>query len=914
MKRFLCIVIALMMILPSTVAMAAKQFIDVADDNQYKSAIYTLADFGIIKGDAGADTFRPNDGISREEFSVIMVRCLGLGDLQVNITEYPFTDVTPETVDDWSINATKIAYDQGIIKGMGDGTFAPKSNVTYEQAVKMIVCALGYEHHALNQGGWPNGYIAVARDLGVTRRATSPQEEAAPRGVIAQLIYNALDVDIMTAYMDSQGNQRFTSVEGQNLLNQKLKLTKDTGVITAIHNSALGANAVGVDADEVKIDFSKLFNIGETNAAEYFGQNVTYYYKTENNVNTIVSLAPTSDNKIIELSSDYIKTIDSTKVEYYEDPNDTSIINTLSLNTPTYLIYNGAQASLDNPLVIESGSAKLIDNDSDGSVNVIIVDASVTIVVDAVDAANYIIYDSYDQANKVELNPDSNDIINITKNGYKVDFSSIQKGDVLLVSQSSNATGSVTKNVKVITNTISGTIAQLSSDYEEVVISGKSYQLSNKFINYINRTPSFNFAIDNKVTCYLDDSNKIIAAKVTSVAATSTFKYGYLIAAEVNTRAEVAEFRIYAEDNTSKVYKGADKIRINGETVSYSDSVQAIREAGALDLTNRDNGTDSANPTPNTDSAGYHISQLVKFAVNSSGKIDNIITIKSSGDITNDLVLSKACTDAKYTSTSSMLGSNVLLNANTKIFFVPTDRAETESYSVKTKSALKNSKTYEFESYNASTTNTAAVVIVYGNSGTITVNDAEAPLVIVDAITQTTNAQKNPVSKLVCYQNGNQTIHFTSDTSVLTGVKTGDILRLQFNTAGEVERVRVMYEAGTLPALSDRLVLEDGTTSSPTTSNADYMTVFGNVYSREESVMTLSRSDFDSNGNLDGSNTIPVTCSSATKYYLYDGTKKTITTTTINSIAGYTSAKTGASQIFAYVSNGSTKFVVIMKK
>ena len=913
MKRFLCLAIALLMILPSTVAMAAKQFGDVAEDNQFSTAIYTLADFGIIKGDAGSDTFRPNDGISREEFSVIMVRCLGLGELKVNITEYPFTDVTPQTCADWSINATKIAYDQGIIKGMGDGTFAPKADVTYEQAVKMIVCALGYEHHALNQGGWPNGYIAVARDLGVTKRAEAAQTEPAARGVIAQLIYNALDVDLMTAYMDNQGVQRFSSVPGQNLLNQKLKLTKETGVVTAIQNSSLGADAVGVDADEVKIDFLTKFKLGDTNANEYFGQSVTYYYKNENDVKTLVSVVPTNNNVIVELSSDNIKTIDSNKVEYYEDPNDTSILQTITLNRPAYLIYNGAKASLDNPITIETGSAKLIDNDSDGSVNVIIVEASVTVMVDAVDTANYIIYDAYDQSNKVELNPESNDIINITKNGNRVEFSSIQKGDVLLVSQSSNATGSLTKNVKIITNTVSGTISQLGSDYEEVVISNKSYQLSNKFINYIKKTPSFNFAIDNKVTCYLDDSNKIVAAKVTSVAATSTFKYGYLIAAEVNTRNEIAEFRIYAEDNTSKVYKGAEKIRINGETVAYSDSVTAIREAGALSLTNKDNGTDSQNPTPATDSAGYNISQLIKFSVNSSGKIDNIITIKTSGDITNELVLSKACADGKYTSTSSMLGSNVLLNANTKIFFVPTDRAETEAYSVKTKSALKHNKTYEFESYNATTTNTAAVVIVYGNSGTITVDDLEAPLVIVDTITQTTN-NGNTVNKLVCYENGNQSTYYTSTTSVLTGVKTGDIIRLQFNSTGEVNKVKVMYGANTLPDLSDRLVLKDGATSTPTTSTADYMTVFGNVYSREESVMTISLYDIDSNGNLNGSEAIPVTCNANTKYYLFDAAKNTVTTTTINSIAGYTSAKTGASQIFARVSNGSTKFVVIMKK
>ena len=44
----------------------------------------------------------------------------------------------------WAANNIKTAYDLKIINGMGDGTFAPENNVLYEQAVKMAVCALGY--------------------------------------------------------------------------------------------------------------------------------------------------------------------------------------------------------------------------------------------------------------------------------------------------------------------------------------------------------------------------------------------------------------------------------------------------------------------------------------------------------------------------------------------------------------------------------------------------------------------------------------------------------------------------------------------------------------------------------------------------------------------------------------------------
>ena len=66
----------------------------------------------------------------------------------------PFKDVTPETCDEWSLIATKVAYDLGIVGGYGDGNFGPKDPVTYEQVVKMLVCALGYEQSAKENGGW----------------------------------------------------------------------------------------------------------------------------------------------------------------------------------------------------------------------------------------------------------------------------------------------------------------------------------------------------------------------------------------------------------------------------------------------------------------------------------------------------------------------------------------------------------------------------------------------------------------------------------------------------------------------------------------------------------------------------------------------------------------------------------------
>jgi hypothetical protein len=81
-----------------------------------------------------------------------------------------FADVSSENDDTVFITLAKAME---IINGNGDNRFAPDDFVTYDQAVKMIVCTIGYgDQLAKEKGGYPNGYIAVANDFGITKDMT----------------------------------------------------------------------------------------------------------------------------------------------------------------------------------------------------------------------------------------------------------------------------------------------------------------------------------------------------------------------------------------------------------------------------------------------------------------------------------------------------------------------------------------------------------------------------------------------------------------------------------------------------------------------------------------------------------------------------------------------------------------------
>ncbi|NDI35561.1 glycosyl hydrolase family 18 protein [Chengkuizengella sediminis] len=109
------------------------------------------------------------DKMNREQAAKIIALLFDL-DLS-NISESPtFSDVPMST---WSYKYIEAAAEIGIINGMGDGKFAPKETVTYEQFAKMLT--VGYEKLtdekiAKNQtvkgnvSTWAVDYIAAALD------------------------------------------------------------------------------------------------------------------------------------------------------------------------------------------------------------------------------------------------------------------------------------------------------------------------------------------------------------------------------------------------------------------------------------------------------------------------------------------------------------------------------------------------------------------------------------------------------------------------------------------------------------------------------------------------------------------------------------------------------------------------------
>jgi hypothetical protein len=114
-------------------------FTDLGSVPWAKESVNSLAETGII---SQASEFRPNDSITREEFTKLVVAAFGLYDENANVG---FEDVSAS---DWSYSYIASAKNSGLINGTSETTFSPKENITRQDMAVIIFKAIKQDFSA----------------------------------------------------------------------------------------------------------------------------------------------------------------------------------------------------------------------------------------------------------------------------------------------------------------------------------------------------------------------------------------------------------------------------------------------------------------------------------------------------------------------------------------------------------------------------------------------------------------------------------------------------------------------------------------------------------------------------------------------------------------------------------------------
>ena len=727
MKKHFSMLIALAMILTSLVPSftASAAFNDVDSSNSYVEAISTLSTLQVINGYEDG-SFQPEKEITRAEYTKMIVYMLGMDSFTTPITT--FTDV-PES--HWANAYIKTAYDMGIINGFDDGTFRPDAPVTYEQALKMLVCTLGYEAYAEVAGGYPNGYRAQAEDLDLTDIVTGVGYESnAPRAVIAQIMFNGLEVP-----MKGIINGKLEDT-GKTLINDYLGAVNLKGILVGVANSTTSDCPVPLyptqmavknsqTQDIVVIDFSQS-EVTQTELISKLGRSISVLYRKDR-VSTdkwLVGLnEDTQKGAEITINSTDIISFDGSTLKYRDNEGANATLRVDSSNVSVQ--YNGRAATGLNlsDYLSPSGSdfmygtARFVSNDSSSTYNMVdIYDYEVMVALRAVNSSDYKITDKLDSAKTLTLKPNANEF-SLTKNGSEIEPTSISANDVVIYAPTLDSSFTT---VKVSNKSISGNVESLNSSKQTIKINGKDYNYTNYFETYMTTKENGLPTPGQSIKAYLDDFGTIQWGTITS--SEKYYQYAYIVSSITAENGNDYYLKVFAPSSRTatsltsttaykvQTFKVAENVKLNGSKVSPDALMTA------------DTGLDATKEAGSTD-----LNQFIRISTNSINEIDNVITVTDTGkENTDSSKLVKYATRGSYkvTSTALKLSDGTTkhsLKSSTPLFVIPDNRADVDKYALKatiSNSSLKDDGTpYSLESYDLNTSKYPAFLAYYPEAG-----------------------------------------------------------------------------------------------------------------------------------------------------------------------------------------------------
>lgn len=802
LKKVISSVAALTMV-ASSVAAFAVDFPDVESTASYAQAVQELSALDVISGyDDG--TFGPDKLVTRAEITKMIVDALAeRSSAEASTESTKFADVS---ADHWAKGYINQGVADGFIAGMSDTEFDPDANVTYVQAQKMLVSAIGYETYAQAQGGWPTGYKTYAASLDITKGISGITDSTElTRAQVAQMIDNAMDAPLCviagwkpewngtkTPNLEVRDGKEgrayetlFTEKHDAYKVYGRVTETSKTGSVDTDKVTFQVEKADNFDDEEVKADspVSEDMYIGDSKADNYLRTySQALIQKNDDDEYTILSIAAAAANKSVTVASEDFDENKSTDEALYFFPAGTTKGSTkyqLDTTNGVTIYINGVESSksiaelrdyLDNN---ETASVTLQKETETGSTstsakyNTIMVSSYVTAIVDEVidktneTSVNFDTYSSGIQAKMTVNKDDDNYTYSFKLDGKEIEAKDLQQNDVLNISY--DTTGSFRESsfydVIVTRNVVDGVKCTSINDSKgEYTIGGTKYKAAEGM--------DIDVETSTEYSLYLDHFGRIAKADENSVSK----NYGVLKNIYKKAGGDYMA-QIITKKGTEEEYKvDSDNVKAYKSYLVKSDADGAV-----YDSTNK-----------KTDA---YPKQVVEYSVSSSS---NKITIKNGG------VIAPTTADAEYKESGNKIGSVKMADSTVILDLSEVDTKDT--YSVV--SSLNDGSNYVAYGYDKSKSdNTYRFVII--TEGTSSVFNSETQLAIFNGSEVVDNDGDKTAYNLVV--NGEEKQFILDDDVVITGNKgetvadnafdEGDVLVYATNSEGYISRIYSVFAA-----------------------------------------------------------------------------------------------------------------------
>ena len=823
LKKVISSVAALTMV-ASSVAAFAVDFPDVESTASYAQAVQELSALDVISGyDDG--TFGPDKLVTRAEITKMIVDALAeRSSAEASTESTKFADVS---ADHWAKGYINQGVANGFIAGMSDTEFDPDANVTYVQAQKMLVSAIGYETYAQAQGGWPTGYKTYAASLDITKGISGITDSTElTRAQVAQMIDNAMDAPlcVIASWKTEWNGSKTPNLEVRDgkegrayetLFTEKHDAYKVYGRVT--ETSKTGSvdtdkvtfqveKADNFDDEEVKADspVSEDMYIGDSKADNYLRTySQALIQKNDDDEFTILSIAAAAANKSVTVASEDFDENKSTDEALYFFPAGTTKGSTkyqLDTTNGVTIYINGVESSksiaelrdyLDKN---ETASVTLQKETETGSTstsakyNTIMVSSYVTAIVDEViDKTNEtsVNFDTYSQAKMTVNKDDDNYTYSFKLDGKDIEAKDLQQNDVLNISY--DTTGSFKDSsfydVIVTRNVVDGVKCTSINDSKgEYTIGGTKYKAAEGM--------DIDVETSTEYSLYLDHFGRIAKAVENSVSK----NYGVLKNIYKKAGGDYMA-QIITKKGTEEEYKvDSDKVNEYATYLKYATFYSDAKKENKIDTTTKDWQSkvvafDEPKYSTSQPKSVAYPEQVVEYSVSSSS---NKITIKNGG------VIAPTAADAEYKESGNKIGSVKMADSTVILDLSEVDTKD--SYSVV--SSLNDGSNYVAYGYDKSKSdNTYRFVII--TEGTSSVFNSETQLAIFNGSEVIDKDGDKTAYNLVV--NGEEKQFVLDDDVVITGnagktvaedaFDEGDVLVYATNSEGYISRIYSVFAA-----------------------------------------------------------------------------------------------------------------------
>ncbi len=900
----------------------AASFTDVAETSAYYEAINSLVGNGVINGYEDG-TFKPDNTITRAEFSKLLATSSAPSGTAFTATTTKFPDVADSTSPSaWAIPYISYAVGIKAINGYEDGTFRPTNTVTYGEAVKMIVCTLGYEpviDKTLTP--WYQGYIDVANQIKLTTNAVALGDAPAPRGLVAQLIFNMLSCKpLVQTGVDMFGNPIYSAggddgFGAGSFDEQKDNATEEEGVLLGLIDYTLTGRAI--KRTQVQID-NDVYDMGKLDAEilkELIGRTVSFKYNAKD-VITSLKEAPGYNDEIV-VNAPQIEDVTSSYLTYYK--NETAELDgkVTRINFSNLkVIYNGvpvhpsdigAGFNLASYLDVEDGSITFISNDGDkSSAEVAVVKSYRTYFANTPSTSNGIttVYDQYPavsgQASALTIDPDEVALIKkITSKGGKAADAKptdIRKGHVVSVAYPYPFTPSdnaLNAEIIISTASVTGQVTEMDSDYSYIKIGSAEYEVAPYFERALMGGLEVAFTVNDSGKFYLDRLGRIAFFEKNQ----STNPYALAVRFKATTGFNALYgLDLYISGNAgTKFFPLKDQVKVNGSTKDAAEVIDFLKNSCPTYAQNASIGggayiiqpiryaTTKNSTTGEAEISSiecmdpgnnYQDGAIVPYAFENTANSDGAELFANGGKLT----YSKSGYAFKNgTATQFSVGSSSV------IFKIPQNIEEVELYRKITYTGFGEGN-FVVEPYDVEK-GTAKLALYYPTAGQSSVNiTARTPAYLIESISDTQDPNRNAVKKIKYYEAGKgelKEVLTDADSNIpeLSTLGSGDVIKFAL-TEGAVSVIKKVYDYNPSTLFTDTGDIVDGKPNHIALAydgvQGYYQAIVGTVYTIDENVVNIIPLEAESDGSFTEENIgrrEGFTLDASAVYYKYEADK-----------------------------------------